>query len=505
LTLKGIQGTKITKVAFSVDGHFVGFSTQDEVTLWNAEAGEQLATLHSDSQAQHIQFSPTGQFLFTAVGKTGHLWDGRTGKQLVELKGHSDVITRIRFNKNEKLILTGADDGAAGVWDTVTGERLHKLEHGGKISTVGFSPNEKSILTASAIGRMEGSSVQVWDTATGKRTLELKHPSPVMASFRADGKQIVSVSGGAVISWDAGSGEELNRRTLKDLTYDQARFVPNGRHLITFHGRDAALWDLFGLELINKYKNVGDSVYDQFSSNLEPGFLHFYSYSRSKKGVWKWWAIEKWAGKDETDGGSPFRSKKKNAAGENERLSGERQADKEGAEPEGPRFQLHFVEPGNIEGVTGPGIKFDTGAKDPLVYMHIKPALVLQPSHVASIKMSSYEFAGTPSYSIDIELTDAARKQLAAVVEGKGDHMRHVMYVVDGKRRGGWQRYEINVKQPGGIPEICRADTFCPLFTASGKDEEEYVRQIVNALKPEESTSAPAPSEKATKTPTQEN
>ncbi len=129
--------------------------------------------------------------------------------------------------------------------------------------------------------------------------------------------------------------------------------------------------------------------------------------------------------------------------------------------------------------------------------MHIEPALVLQPSHVASIKMSSYEFAETPSYSIDIELTDAARKELAAVVEGKGDHMRHVTYVVDGTRRGGWQRYEINVKQPDGIPEICRADTFCPTFSASGKNEEEFVQQIVSALKPE--GSAPSASPASTK------
>lgn len=162
-----------------------------------------------------------------------------------------------------------------------------------------------------------------------------------------------------------------------------------------------------------------------------------------------------------------------------------------------PRFELYFVEPRPMKGVTDrAGIKFGKGGvkfgsgPDQLVYLHVKPALVLNPSHVASIKTHSYSFAGTPAYSLDIELTDAARKQLAEVVEGEGDHMRHVTYVVDGKRRGGMQRYEINVDNPGGIPEICRAPTFSILFTASGDEGTACCQRIVSALQPETSTSS---------------
>ena len=291
LTLDGLQASKVTHIALSPDGRFIGCSTNQEATFWNADKGRKSATLYRSEQTNHIQFSPTGKFLFTSIEKTqGILWEGRTGKRLAALKGHSDVITMVRFNKDETLVLTGSKDQTAGLWDVATGKRLQTMKHRGAITAVCFSPDETSILTASNSGRMKENSVKVWAASTGKLKFELKHGSGVKASFRSDGKRIVSVSHDAIIWWNASDGKKLIERNLKGITHEAARFAPDRQHLIVFYGRDAVLWNLFSPRPINKFKKAGDSIYDQFSSDLRKGYRTFYTFSGN--GAFKFWPIE---------------------------------------------------------------------------------------------------------------------------------------------------------------------------------------------------------------------
>ena len=291
LVLDRIKGSTVTGMAISPDGRFVGFSTKGKITLWNAETGKQIAELHQGEQPRHIQFSPSGRVLFAAIGETeGHLWDGQTGKSIATLKRQGDVITMARFNKAETQVLSGAKDGLVSLWEVSTGKRFHTLKHGGAITTVGFSPDERSILTASTGERPDENAVKVWDASTGKLRFELEHTSGVKASFLADGKQIVSVSRDTITWWHGNDGKKLNELTFQGITQKDARFVPDRQHLIVLYQQQAILWDLFDQKPINKFKNVGESVYDQFSSDLREGYRTFYSLN--SKGAFKFWAIE---------------------------------------------------------------------------------------------------------------------------------------------------------------------------------------------------------------------
>jgi WD40 repeat protein len=115
-----------------------------------------------------------------------------------------------------------------------------------------FSPDGKTLLTASADGRPE---VHLWDTATGEpRAAPLPQPARVTAlAFSPDGKHFAT-AGGAVRVWDARQYRLVAGPLAVAAELPQLGFSPDGRVLVareaavvrgavTTPGRKAWLWE----------------------------------------------------------------------------------------------------------------------------------------------------------------------------------------------------------------------------------------------------------------------
>jgi WD40 repeat protein len=78
------------------------------------------------------------------------VWDGETGKKLIELIGHKGWVYSAAFCNEGKRIVTASQDTTACVWDAATGEKLFELSRQkGWVFSAVFSPKGDGLLTAS--------------------------------------------------------------------------------------------------------------------------------------------------------------------------------------------------------------------------------------------------------------------------------------------------------------------------------------------------------------------
>jgi tetratricopeptide (TPR) repeat protein len=70
-------------------------------------------------------FSPDGSRIVTrSADRTAKVWDARTGSPLLELKGHTSVVTSAAFSPDGSRIVTTSLGQTAKVWDARSGEEL---------------------------------------------------------------------------------------------------------------------------------------------------------------------------------------------------------------------------------------------------------------------------------------------------------------------------------------------------------------------------------------------
>jgi WD domain, G-beta repeat len=134
---------------------------------------------------------------------------------MLELKGHSGLVTSVSFSPDGTRIVTSSSDDTAKLWDAQTGTELLvlKLKGPGGLWSAWFSPDGTRIVTN---GTSEGMA-KVWDARTGQ---ELKGepipPAPRSGLISPDGRWIAHAVGNRVelVALQPGAEELEYRRML---------------------------------------------------------------------------------------------------------------------------------------------------------------------------------------------------------------------------------------------------------------------------------------------------
>jgi Tol biopolymer transport system component len=187
--------------------------------------------------------SPIQNRVVTAVQAAVY---GNGFRERNRLSRHTNRVTSVSFSPNGKTLATASWDKTVKLW-SLEGKELSTLKgHTDLVNSVSFSPDGKTLATASA-----DKTVKLW-SLEGKELSTLKgHTDSVNSvSFSPDGKTIATASADKTVKLWSVEGRELS--TLKGHTerVNSVSFSPDGKTIATASwDKTVKLWSVEGREL----------------------------------------------------------------------------------------------------------------------------------------------------------------------------------------------------------------------------------------------------------------
>lgn len=241
---------------YSVDGSRIAAACEDgTVRLWNPldhQSKEMILSHDGDGAAQHVSFSRDGRRIASVHDSNVFVWDLAESKRIGTPLTHLGRINSVQFKSDGRSILTASVDGTAAIWDAETGEQKLVLPPphlqaaprgtlGRDLFTASYSPNEELIVTAS-----RAKSAIVWKADNGDRVAEFLHDHWVThAEFSPDGRTVLTASiDRSARIWDVQTGRQIGASLTHDSDINTAHFSRNGRMVVTTSmDWTARVWD----------------------------------------------------------------------------------------------------------------------------------------------------------------------------------------------------------------------------------------------------------------------
>ncbi len=219
---------EVSAAAFSPNGKLL--ATGDDrgrIRLWRrsspADTWQFATELRGHSRSiTALRFTPASDRLVSSSGDHScGQWDVTSGQEVRDLVlKHPDYVTSLDLSADGRLALTTCDDGIARLWRLADATQLGSVQASkGIFNFVSFAPDSRSAIITSSADR----TVQRWSLTASAETTP--GSPPIGGSVRADLEMILDFKRLGGIVWSA--------------IYD-----PDGKHLLTIGGNDAASWSL---------------------------------------------------------------------------------------------------------------------------------------------------------------------------------------------------------------------------------------------------------------------
>jgi WD40 repeat protein len=262
--------------ALSPDGKLLVMATPDGkvLRLFDTTTGKEVRQAKGSSYPVFSAFAGDGRTL-TASSDDGviRVWETTTGKILHQIKSGAREIRRACLSHDGKLLaLTGTADESIHIWDLQRAKELHTfIGHRGGALTVSFSPDGKSVWTASRDPSIVNPprpgadwSFRRWDPATGKQLPVVNQKlgdQVVHAVFSPDARLLaIALELGTLRLWDVQAGkerchwklptrEQIHRNATEIiaryhlLAFHEPRFSPDGKSLTGTDGDTLYRWE----------------------------------------------------------------------------------------------------------------------------------------------------------------------------------------------------------------------------------------------------------------------
>lgn len=281
-TLAANAGGFIGSAQFSADGKKIFTDgVKPNFGIWDAKTGKVTRSLElPDSYV--TGFSADGALGVGFAKNAMVVWDLDTGKQLVEMKGHTEIVLDARISADGKLVVSGSQDKTARVWEVKTGKLVTTLTgHKGPVASVGFNADGTRVATGSYFGE-----IKIWDVKTGKEQLDLKGMSTSNnpTRFSADDKHIVSPRMDSPAVWSAKDGKELQEFKGHKSWCRTAAFNSIGDKIVTAGlDKTARVWDVKTGKVLYTFNHDAEVR----SAIFSPDGAQVLTISQGKARVWR--------------------------------------------------------------------------------------------------------------------------------------------------------------------------------------------------------------------------
>jgi WD40 repeat protein len=214
--------------------------------------GTRMVLAGHDNAVRSVAFSPDGQFAVSGsceqldgdecLGGEWALWDLETGEPQ-RYAAHTGWINGLSFSPDGRTVLSASSDGTLALWGGDGGLVRTFRGHAAGVNDVVLGPDGQTALSAS-----DDATLILWDVATGEviRRFEGHTDAVTRVALSRDGQNAMSGSADTtLILWDVATGEPIRRfeghgGSIFDVAFDPDRLMV----LSTGDDMSLRLWDL---------------------------------------------------------------------------------------------------------------------------------------------------------------------------------------------------------------------------------------------------------------------
>lgn len=252
----------VFSVAFSPNGQMLASGGTDRtVRLWKNAPPRLLGgiKLPIPAPATNAIISPDQRLVAASASDWIWLYSLPSGRQVGFLQGHSDIIFKLAFSPNGRVVASSSYDGTIRLWDVLTHRQIGSpittgpcrgclagfIEGHRAFFGLSFSPTGRTLASSSADG-----TVRLWSVATHRELGApiVSHTGTVQTvAFSPSGQMLASATGqqGEIRLWDVRTHLQIGAVMTANSVVRNVAFSPNGATLASADDDGTIrLWDI---------------------------------------------------------------------------------------------------------------------------------------------------------------------------------------------------------------------------------------------------------------------